>query len=116
MAYSESKESIVICTSAEQWRNDDLQLQLNEKFPQYNIIVMYMPTGKAATKIYTEGKDTEVDIILALESGYMMKIKDHLADISGISRIDYLEGLAHENNDYNWVTWESFACAIVVNT
>ena len=116
MAYSESKESIVICTSAEQWRNDDLQLQLNEKFPQYNIIVMYMPTGKVATKIYTEGKDTEVDIILALESGYMMKIKDHLADISGISRIDYLEGLAPENNDNKWVTWERFAGAIVVNT
>ena len=116
MAYSEGKESIVICSSAEQNRNDDLQLQLSERFPQHNIIVMYMPTGKAATKIYTEGKNTEVDIVLALESGYMTKIKDNLADISGISRIDYLEGLSPQNNGNAWITWEKFAGAIIVNT
>ncbi len=32
-----AKESIVICSSAEQFRNDALQEQLNEKFPQYNV-------------------------------------------------------------------------------
>lgn len=116
MAYSESKESIVICTAAEQNRNDDLQQQLSEKFPQYNIIVMYMPTGKAATKIYTEGTNTEVDILLAVESGYMKKLEHVLADISGLSRIKYLEGIAPENYDNRWITWERFAGAIVVNT
>ena len=30
-----SRESIVICASSEQYRNDSLQAQLNEKFPQY---------------------------------------------------------------------------------
>lgn len=116
MAYSEGKESIVICTSAEQNRNDDLQLQLSERFPQYNIIVMYMPTGKAATKVYTEGKDTEVDIILAMESGYLTKLKENLADISGTSKIDYFDGIRPEDYDNRWITWERFAGAIVVNT
>lgn len=116
MAYSESKESIVICTSAEQNRNDDLQQQLSEKFPKYNIIVMYMPTGKAATKIYTEGTNTEVDILVGVEAGYMKKLEHILADISGLSRIDYLEGITPDNYNNRWVTWERFAGAIIVNT
>ena len=49
------QESIVICAASEQFRNDALQEQLNEKFPQYNITVMYMATGKAAAKIYAGG-------------------------------------------------------------
>ena len=54
------QESIVICAASEQFRNDALQEQLNEKFPQYNITVMYMATGKAAAKIYAEGEASEV--------------------------------------------------------
>ena len=116
MADFGGKDSIVICSSAEQNRNDDLQLQLNQKFPQYNIIVMYMPTGKAAAKIYAEGTDTEVDILLAIETGYLKKLENYLADISGISKIDYLDGLAPEDYDNHWVTWERFAGSIIVNT
>ena len=115
LAYSGGQESIVICSAAEQNRNDDLQKQLAQRFPQYNIIVMYMPTGKAATKVYTEGKNTEVDIMVAIESGYMTKIKDDLADISGISQIDYLDGLTPEDNGNRWITWERFAGSIIVN-
>ena len=70
-----SEESIVICTSSEQFRNDALQEQLNERFSQYNVIVMYMPTGKAAAKVYAEGSHTELDILLGLETGYLNKIK-----------------------------------------
>ena len=54
MAGIGSRESIVICASSEQYRNDSLQAQLSEKFPQYNIIVMYMSTGKAAAKVYAD--------------------------------------------------------------
>ena len=42
-----SSESIVVCSSMEQFRNDELQRQLNERFPDKNVIVMYMATGKA---------------------------------------------------------------------
>ena len=110
-----NRECIVICASSEQFRNDALQEQLNERFPDKNIIVMYMSTGKAAAKVLAEGSKTEIDILVGLETGYMNKIKAHLADIEGMSDIDYLEGLAPEDNDNRWVTWEKQAGAIVVN-
>ncbi len=115
MADFGGKESIVICSSAEQFRNDELQEQLNERFPQYNIVVMYMSTGKAAAKVLAEGPGSEVDIVMALETGYLNKIKDSLEDVSGISTIPYVEGLTPEDNGNLWVTWERQAGAIVVN-
>lgn len=115
LARQSNEESIVICTSSEQYRNDELQRQLNERFPQYNIIVMYMSTGKAAAKVYAEGAGTEIDILVGLETGYMNKIRDNLADISGKSRIAYLEGVTPADNGNLWVTWERQAGAIVVN-
>lgn len=110
-----SKETIVVCASSEQFRNDALQEQLAEKFPQYNVVVTYMSTGKSAAKVYAEGEGTEVDILVGLETGYMNKIKDVLADIDGKSRIPYVEGLTPEDNGNLWVTWEKQAGAIIVN-
>lgn len=110
------KETIVICASTEQFRNDALQEQLSEKFPQYNVIVTYMSTGKSAAKIYAEGEDTEVDILVGLETGYMNKIKDELENIQGMSKIPYTEGFTPEDNGNLWVTWECQAGAIIVNT
>lgn len=115
LAYSGGKESIVICASTEQYRNDSIQQQLHERFPEYNIIVMYMSTGKAAAKVFAEGKDTEVDIVLGLETGYLNKISSSLADISGMSRIPYVDGLTPADNQNLWVTWERQAGAIIVN-
>lgn len=111
-----NKESIVICASSEQFRNDELQKQLNERFPDKNIIVMYMSTGKAAAKVFAEGPGTEIDILVGLETGYMNKISDQLADISGLSTLPYTEGLTPADNGNRWVTWEKQAGAIIVNT
>lgn len=110
-----SKESIVICSSSEQFRNDALQEQLNARFPQYNIIVMYMATGKAAAKIYAEGPSSEIDILVGLETGYLNKIKGSLADITNVSRIQYMDGVTPADNGNLWVTWERQAGAIIVN-
>lgn len=115
LALSGGQESIVICASSEQFRNDALQQQLSQRFPQYNIIVMYMPTGKAAAKVYAEGEGTDVDILLGLETGYLNKLSASLAPLEGVSRIPYLEGLAPEDNGNLWITWERQAGAIIVN-
>lgn len=115
LAVSIPNDSIVICASSEQFRNDALQEQLNQRFPEYNIIVMYMSTGKAAAKVYAEGTDTEIDILVGLETGYLSKIRNSLADISGISRIPYLEGLTPADNGNRWVTWERQAGAMIIN-
>ena len=92
-----------------------MQAQLNEHFPDKNIVVMYMSTGKAAAKLYAEGPTTEVDILVGLETGYMNKIKGNLADISGMSRVPYMDGVTVEDNGNLWVTWERQAGAIIVN-
>lgn len=111
-----SQESIVVCASSEQYRNDAMQEQLSEAFPQYNIIVMYMSTGKAAAKVFAEGTETEIDMLVGLETGYLHKIGDHLEDISGLSHIPYVAGVTPEDNGNRWVTWERQAGAIIVNT
>ena len=116
LAVSGNEESILICASSEQFRNDALQEQLNERFPEYNIVVMYLSTGKAAAKISAEGVDTEVDILVGLETGYLSKISDNLADVAHLSTIPYLEGLTPADNHNLWVTWERQAGAIIVNT
>lgn len=110
-----SNDTIVICSSAEQFRNDYMQEALRQRFPQYNIVVMYMPTGKAAAKVAVEKERTDVDILLALETGYLSKVQDELADISNRSRLDYSPGLESEANGNKWVTWERQAGAFVVN-
>ena len=99
-----NKESIVVCSSMEQFRNDELQRQLSERFPDKNIIVMYMATGKAAAKVYTEGEKTEIDILVGLETGYLNKLSESLADISGLTRIPYTDGLEPADNRNKWVT------------
>ncbi len=109
------RETIVICASSEQYRNDALQEQLSEVFPEYNIIVMYMSTGKAAAKVFAEGPATEIDMLVGLETGYLHKISGNLADISGLSHIPYVEGITPADNDNLWVTWERQAGAIIVN-
>ena len=111
-----SKDSIVVCSSMEQFRNDELQRQLSERFPDKNVIVMYMATGKAAAKVFTEGKGTEIDILVGLETGYLNKISDHLADISGMTKLSYVKDLTPADNGNRWVTWEKQAGAIIVNT
>lgn len=116
LADSGSKESVVVCCSSEQFRNDALQEQLNERFPDKNIIVMYMSTGKAAAKVYAEGEGTEIDILVGLETGYLNKISDSLGDISGLSNIPYMDGVKPADNGNKWVTWERQAGAIIVNT
>lgn len=110
---SENDDAIIIYSSAEQFRNDEMQKQLNEKFPEKNIYVMYMPTAKAAAKIAAEGKDTDADIVVALESAYMEKIEENLENVSGMSRLEYLEDAKSASDKY--VVWERQAGSIVVN-
>ena len=86
---------------------------MNERFPDLNTYVMYMPTAKAAAKIGAEGEDTDADIIVALETAYLEKIKDQLEDISGLSRLEYMDGLSDIDNRY--VIWERQAGSVIIN-
>lgn len=109
------QDSIIIYSSMEQYRGEELQNQLNEKFPDENILVMYVPTAKAAAKISVEETGTDADIVVGLESSYMAKISDSLAHLDDDFGLDYVDGLALKDNQNKYLTWERFAGSFVVN-
>lgn len=84
-----SKEKVLIYTSIEDYVLEDLQQCLNEKFPDYNIVIEYMSTGDHAAKLMTEGKNTECDITYDLEYPYLSKLdsKNLLANLKDITDI-----------------------------
>lgn len=80
----EKKEKVIIYTSAEDFRVEDLRTRLNEEFPEYEIVIEYMSTGNLAAKLIAEGTNTECDIIHELEYPYLDKLEaaGGLADLS----------------------------------
>ncbi len=90
--------TVVIYSSAEMYRNEYIQKRLREEFPQYDIIVGYMPTGNQAAKLLVEGEKSECDISYDLEYGYVEKLKDVLADLSGYDTSRYMEDMLDENH------------------
>lgn len=108
--------AIVIYSSLEQYRGEELQRQLNEKFPDENILVFYVSTAKSAAKISVEKEKTDADIVVGLETAYMEKISNYLADISNVKTQNYLTGLEPEENNNKYITWERQAGSIIINT
>lgn len=114
LSTSRNRHTIIIYSSMEQFRNDALQNQLNERFPDLNIYVMYHSTAKAAARISVEGEKTDADIVVGLESSYFEKIKDYFEDNTGLSTIPYLTDCLVEHHRY--VTWERSGGSFIVNT
>lgn len=112
---TQHQDTIIIYSSMEQYRGEELQKQLNEQFPDDNIMVMYVPTAKAAAKIKVEKQGTDADIVVGLETSYMEKVKDSMADLHGIKEQPYVEGLTLADNDYRYVTWERQAGTFIIN-
>lgn len=108
------ENTIVIYSALEQYRNDDLSEHLKKKFPDLNIQIMYLPTAKIAAKVQSEKEDSDADIILGVETGYMEKIKDSLADVEVYSTLDYLDGINPKDGKY--LIWESYGGGFAVNT
>lgn len=111
----EKEDMIVIYSSLEQYRGDELQKQLNERFPDDHILVMYLSTAKSAAKIYTEQSQSDCDIVVGLEGAYMEKIKNHLADIKDVPVQNYVDGMKPSDFDHRYVIWERQAGSIVMN-
>ena len=87
------KEQVLIYTSAESYRVEDLQARLAEEFPDYDCVVEYKDTGSHAAQLIAEGKDTECDITYDLEYAYLEELAAAgvLADISGYDTSIYTE-------------------------
>lgn len=84
-----SKETIVIYTSAEDYNMTFLQEKLDEEFPEYDIVLEYMSTSNIASKVIEEGSRCEADIVYEMEYGYLEQMVEAgvLADFG--DRYDY---------------------------
>lgn len=98
-AYADSNR-VLIYSSAEEYRNAHFQKRLNEQFPEYEIIIEYMPSGNQAAKIQAEGLETEADIIFDVDYGYMSLLEPYLADLSGYDQSVFVDDMKVESCRY----------------
>ena len=74
---SGDKKQVVNILSANYEEQIAIQLEyLKAKFPDAEINMTYMSSGKLAAKVQAEGADTEADILLSLSSGYANTLKE----------------------------------------
>ena len=83
---SGSKETVIIYSSAEDYRIEHMQKRLNEQFPQYNVIVEYKTSGNHAATLQAAGKNAECDISHDLEYAYAEQLAAQgvLADLTDL--------------------------------
>jgi len=105
--------TIIIYSCMEQFRNNDLQEQLNEKFPELDVFVMYMSTAKAAAKLSVEEEETDADIIVGLDNAYMSKVEHVMAPVKKYSTLEYEDDMVVP--DGNYLIWERQAGSIIIN-
>ena len=117
-ACGNSKEKVLIYSSAEDYRIEHMQQRLNEAFPQYNVIVEYMSTGDHANKLLVEGKEASADISHEMEYGYVMQMieKGYFADVAEYDRSIYSEDVLSPIAGTNYVPELRNGGAIIINT
>lgn len=107
-----NENTVVIYSSGEGVRNEMLLETLHEEFPQYDIRLHYLSTGNNAARVMTEGVDSEADIILYLEGGYMRQVYDSMAKLNGIDMDAYADDLMDDEGKAVPFTRESACIAI----
>lgn len=87
------EDTVVIYTSAEDYRVEHMCRRLWEEFPEYEILIEYLPTGNHAARLLAEGTGSECDITYDLEYTYLEKLAAGgiLADLSGYDYSIYRE-------------------------
>lgn len=109
-----AKETVQIYSSNYETEIAKELAYLEEKFPDYEIHMTYLSSGKLAAKLLAEGEDTEIDIAMSLSSGYANQLKEAgrlLAFDTGMTYQSELTDTDHMVNPNG--IW---AGAIVVNT
>jgi len=106
-------KSVIIYTSTEDFRTEHMQELLKGKFPNYDITIQTLSTGNHAAKLKAEGTETEADIILNLETGYMEGLQDILADLSSYNLAEFLPELVPASKRF--LPWDKSSGAIVIN-
>ncbi|MCL1836183.1 MAG: extracellular solute-binding protein [Treponema sp.] len=105
--------SVIIYTSTEDFRTEHMQELLKEQFPNYDITLQVLSTGNHAAKLKAEGTQTEADIILNLETGYLEGLQDIMADLSGYNISEFLPEMIPASKRF--LPWDKSSGAIVIN-
>ncbi len=107
-----NKSDVIIYSSMEEERNQELSKQLKEEFSELDVVVQYMATGNSAAKIKNEGSQVEADIIVDLETAHMENLKENFADLSNFDTSNYIDGI---NNSTNYLIWTKSSTGIIIN-
>lgn len=106
------EDTVVIYTSMEEERNQELKEKVKEEFPEVDIEVQYMATGNSAAKIKNEKSKIEADIILDLETAHMVSVQDNFADLSYFDKSIYLDGV---NTSDNYLIWIKYTMNLIID-
>lgn len=110
---SADDNSVTIYSSAEDYRNEYYLSRLQEQFPEYDITIEYMETGNHAAKLLAEGTDTECDITLSVEYGYMQKYSEYLAAMPEYDYSQFMDDTVDPNHKI--FPEMRNGCAIILN-
>ena len=108
------KTDIVIYSPNEDYLIEFYLSKLTEQFPDYNITIEYLSTGKLAAKLAAEGADTDCDIIIGMSYGYLDSLRDNLAPIDFVDTSVFMSDLLQADSKY--IPWDRFSGATIVNT
>lgn len=110
----EKRPTVVIYTSAESYRIEYMWQRLNEEFPDYEILIEYLPTGNHAARLLAEGTDTDCDITYDLEYTYLEKL-EAAGILANLSDYDYSVFCEDVNRSEYFMAEYRNGGAIVVN-
>ena len=109
---SRSEEAVVVYSCAEGVRNESLLSAMHEWFPAYDIRLHYLPTGSCAARLKMEGAQSEADIVLDLEGGYINQVSDQLEMLPASEAARYCADLIDEKGRYFPFARESACIAV----
>ena len=99
-ALDDSSNKVVIYSGAEEYRNEYFLKRIKEEFPDYDVVIEYMPTGNLAAKLAAEGTDTDMDIFYDLDFSYAGLVEQYLADVSSFDQSIYVDDCKVESGRY----------------
>ena len=112
---AQQKEKVVIYTAATTTRMEDLLGKMQEKFPDYEIVVEYISTSKLAARLLAEGSDSGCDIIHDLSYTYLDQL-EAAGVLAPLDWVDYSLFTDDVVTSDHYVIECRTAGAIVVNT
>ena len=74
---------VIIYSSCEGNRNENLMEAMKRELPDLDVRLKYMSTGNLAARLKMEGASAEFDICLGVEAGYLRAAEDSLVPLAG---------------------------------